>query len=203
MWYGLTMDLAMASYLAVIPCLLVAALVRDRPRPLVWVIVPYTVLLITVIALLTAVDLETFAEWGHRLDGRLVLYLATPREMMASASAAPVPLLTGIFLGLVLAGFAAVRLILVPRIRTLLPAGVLASCTVLVLIAPLIIAIGGGTRQIPLNESRVYFSLDDFANQAALNVPWYFVDSLYWDTYGKTNLFAALPPTRPLASSTI
>lgn len=193
-WHGLTMDLAMASYLAVIPCLLVAALVRARPRMLVYLIAPYTVLLITVIAFLTAVDLETFAEWGHRLDGRLVLYLATPREMMASAGAAPLLLLTGIFLGLVVAGLAAVRAILVPRMSTLSPAGVLASCVVLGVTAPLVFAVSGGTRQISLNESSVYFSLDDFANQAALNVPWYFADSLYWDAYGKTNLFASLPP---------
>jgi len=63
----------MASYLAVIPCLLVAALIRVRPRMLEYLLAPYTALLIAVIAFLTAVDLETFAEWGHRLDGRLIL----------------------------------------------------------------------------------------------------------------------------------
>lgn len=193
-WHGFKMDLATACYLGVLPCLLVALPGRSASKMAVYLIAPYTGLLVLVVAFLTTVDVEVFSDWGHHLDGRLLLYLATPREMLASAGAAPLGLLTAIFLGLVASGLAALYFVLVPRLRTLPPVDLLTSGAVLVVTSPLAIGIMGGTQHIPLNESSVYFSTHDFANQAALNPVWYFADSAYWDSRGKRNPYAFFEP---------
>src|SRR5690606_40276162 len=53
--------------------------------------------------------------------------------------------------------------------------------------ASLIIPIRGGLQLAPLNVSDAYFSDNSFANQAAINVPWNFFNSVLRKTHDKTN----------------
>ena len=178
--YGLRLDGSAAAYLS-LPAFLLLTVSGLFPR---WraatVLGLYTALIGAVVALLTTVDLELYRAWGFRLDATPLQYLDTPGEMAASAGAAPLLLLTVMFLGQLSSGYGLYQRLLTPlplapgwfpRWRAVL-IGVLYT-------ALLLVPLRGGVQQIPVNQSDVYFSAPyPFANHAAINVPWNVVQSL-------------------------
>jgi phosphoglycerol transferase MdoB-like AlkP superfamily enzyme len=203
MLHGLRMDLSVAAYLSVIPSLLLLASSwsrRDWVRPLVKV---YSWVMIAVVALLTVGDLGIFEAWGFRLEATPLQFIGTPHEMLISTESAPILPLTLIFLS-----FAIVAALLFrgfvrrqawndsagPPGRRAFASGLVTFAAMLVATALLVIPIRGGLQWTPLNQSSVYFSSNEFANQAALNVEWNFVRSL---TYGRkaaeTNPYTEVP----------
>ena len=67
---------------------------------------------------------------------------------------------------------------LVPRILAFTRGGALSGALVLPALLPLAVGSHGGIQEIPINQSSVYFSSNNFANQAALNAVWTFLDSV-------------------------
>ncbi|WP_345162323.1 LTA synthase family protein [Nibribacter koreensis] len=192
--YGFRMDISFAAYLSVLPFLLFLMEVAFRKAILLKVIRIYTYVLIPLVLLLTTMDLELYAAWGFRLDTTPLQYLNTPAEMIASAGAAPVGLLTIQYLI-----FAALAIWAFRRLshtwessphhrqKLLLELGVS-----LFLVALLILPIRGGWQQIPLNQSDVYFSQNMFANHAGVNVPWNVMQSLLRKSYNTKNPYEYL-----------
>ena len=60
------------------------------------------------------------------------------------------------------------------------------------LTALLVIPARGGTQLAPINQSTVYFSTSDFANQAAINVAWSFFNGLYRRDQAKKNPYVVM-----------
>ncbi len=187
MLHGLRMDLSAAGYLTVIPGLIVA-LGAWHPLQAVRRIIRfyYTRLVITVVALLTVVDLGLFEAWGFRLDATPLQFISTPHEMLISSESAPILPLALLFIAILLFAALLHRLLLPsgagdappPRERIGLAHGLGVFAGALAATALLIIPIRGGLQWTPLNQSSVYFSSHEFANQAALNVGWNFFRSL-------------------------
>jgi phosphoglycerol transferase MdoB-like AlkP superfamily enzyme len=177
--HGLRMDLATAAYLTVLPALLLAISAVIAGRLLARVLAGYTMFVLLLVSLLTVSDLGLFDAWGIRLDGRPLQYLRTPREAFASAQSSPLVLLLVLLVLFLALGVWAWRTFVAP-----VPGsrgergGPVAAVAMLVLGAALIVPIRGGVQWTPLNESSVYFSTDDFANQAALNAGWNFFHSV-------------------------
>jgi len=177
--HGLRMDLATAGYLTVLPALLLATSAMVPGRFLARMLAGYTMLMLLLVALLTVSDLGLFDAWGIRLDARPLQYLRTPREAFASAESSPLLLLLVLLAVFVALGVWGWRTFVTP-----VPGsrgergGPVAAVAMLVLGAALIVPIRGGVQWTPLNESSVYFSTNDFANQAALNAGWNFFHSV-------------------------
>lgn len=198
LWYGARMDLSMAAYLSlpVSVFLLGSFFLPFFRRPLVYQV--YTILVLVPVLLLVVCDVEAFRQWGFRLDATPLKYLSSPREAWASVSGLPVWRYTLLFLLLCgVAGFGAARW-LRRRARPLgtarerwyigLPALLLAM-------GALVIPMRGGLQQTPLNQSSVYFSANNYANQAALNVPWNVLFGVLSETAAgsETNPYHYLP----------
>lgn len=175
--HGARMDLSAAAYLAVVPGMLIA-LSAVAPRAAIGLIRPYTVALVVLVALLTVVDLGLFAAWGIRLDAAPLLFLRTPREAFASAESSPLALLLAIGVAFGAVALWLFRRLAAPARLAGAGAGAGTASLALGLTALLLVPIRGGLQWTPLNESSVYFSTSDFANQAALNVGWNFFHSL-------------------------
>ncbi|HET7620862.1 MAG TPA: sulfatase-like hydrolase/transferase [Gemmatimonadaceae bacterium] len=189
--HGLRMDLSAAGYLTVVPALLLLASSWSRLSSVRGIIRVYSWIMIAVVSLLTVGDLGIFDAWGFRLDATPLQFIRTPHEMLISSESAPI-----IPLALVLSAFAIFavflfRTIVRPALRndTAAPqrsrafaSGFATAAVMLLATALLIIPIRGGLQWTPLNQSSVFFSSSEFANQAALNVEWNFVRSL---TYGR------------------
>ncbi|WP_143080048.1 LTA synthase family protein [Hymenobacter arizonensis] len=177
--YGLRLDASVAAYVCLLP--FVAFIIGSLlPRfPLRGVIKSYSIVVGILLTLLITVDLELYRTWGFRLDDTPLQYLNSPKEMMASAGSAPLALLVGLFVGLLAASWGLYRLVVgtLPPLPAWFGRGRAALASVLYA-ALLIIPLRGGTQQIPVNQSDVYFSRIAFANHSALNAPWNLVSAL-------------------------
>ena len=177
--YGLRLDASAAAYVCLLPFLLfvVGSLV---PRlPFRGLVATYSVAIGTLLAFLITADLELYRTWGFRLDDTPLQYLNSPREMAASAGSAPLWLLLGLFGLLLLFGWGLYRRV-VGRFAPL-PAWFgpgRAALAGLLYGALLVVPLRGGTQQIPVNQSDVYFSRIAFANHAAINAPWNLMSAL-------------------------
>ncbi len=184
--YGIRLDASLAAYFA-LPALVGLALGRRLPpsRLGARILLIYTVLLLMAATLAVVVDLELYGHWGFRIDTTLAQYLNTPREMAASAGAAPVGWLVALYVALVVGGAWAYQRTLgrwaartapaVPQWRT---AGIALGWAAL-----LVLPLRGGWQQIPVNQSDVYFSTRPFANHAAVNAGW---NLLYYAVRGES-----------------
>jgi phosphoglycerol transferase MdoB-like AlkP superfamily enzyme len=172
------MDLSAAAYATVLPGVLVVLGLLVPPRAVRRGVGVYTVAVIVVVALLTVGDLGIYEAWGYRLDAAPFAYLRTPVEAIASAESSPVLLfavVAGVFAAVAIVAY---RRLVAPRLDAGRRPTALGAAIALVATAALIIPIRGGLQWTPLNQSGVYFSSQEFANQAALNVPWNLVHSL-------------------------
>jgi phosphoglycerol transferase MdoB-like AlkP superfamily enzyme len=202
MLHGLRMDLSAAGYLSVLPGLLVALGAWHPPPAVRRIIRFYTWVAVPIVALLTVVDLGLFDAWGFRLDATPLQFISTPHEMLISSESAPILPLTLLFIALLL--FAAIVYRLLLRVRdgdasvsgekVGFARGLGYFAASLLATATLIIPIRGGLQWTPLNQSSVYFSSHEFANQAALNVGWNFFRSLsYARRAPETNPYTEVP----------
>jgi len=191
--HGLRMDAAATAYLAMVPFLLVlcsTVLPWRRVRPfLFW----WTAPLIFFIAGLTAGDLDLYREWGYRIDATWLQYLSTPTEMGASIASQPLWALFLVIGVLTALGLWAFRKWVLPPADAMPERSLLAIPPILVALALLGVASRGGVQLAPINQSTVYFSASDFANQAAINVAWNFFNGVYRKDQSKRNPYVVMP----------
>ena len=139
----------------------------------------YTGILLFVQLLLIIIDAESFKAWGTRIDATPLKYLSTPKEVWASISHLP--------LFLILIGFLIIYFLLFWLFRRIISISVVLLTNndrrfvqlllLLAFTAALIIPIRGGLQLAPLNQSSVYFSNNQYANNAAVNPSWNFMFS--------------------------
>jgi phosphoglycerol transferase MdoB-like AlkP superfamily enzyme len=191
--HGVRMDLSAAAYATIVPALFVVMGRVVPPRLVRGAIATYTYALIIVVALFTAGDLGIYDAWGVRLDATPLVYLRTPVEAFASVESGPVLLCATVALVFALVCALAYRRYVATRLdgeRYQTTAG-----SILALVAGLLllIPIRGGLQWTPLNQSSVYFSSNEFANQAALNVPWNVAHSVATENaLGRTNPYTQI-----------
>ena len=189
LWHGLIMDISMATYiiLPVIIFVLLSVFVLFFRKPFIYQV--YTGILLLILLFLTVADAGVFNAWGFRLDATPIKYIKSPREAWASIQ--HLPLLRGAIL------FVIVFVVLVMGSNRFLKKGsarinhdtskILALAGLLLLTGLFIIPMRGGLQLSPINQSTVYFSGNNFANQAAINAPWNLMYSLSLSVEDTTN----------------
>jgi phosphoglycerol transferase MdoB-like AlkP superfamily enzyme len=191
--HGLRMDVAATAYVAAVPFLLVllsAVAPWRRIRPLIfW----WTAPLLLFIAGLTAGDLDLYREWGYRIDATWLQYLSTPTEMGASIASQPLWALFSIIGVLTALGLWGLRRWILPP-RDAMPERSLVAIIPIAMATLLLgVASRGGVQLAPINQSTVYFSTSDFANQAAVNVAWSFFNGVYRRNQDTRNPYVVMP----------
>lgn len=205
--HGARMDAAASAYVSFVAFIFVTLTVmvpaRVPTRVLVWLIGGFTALMLVLISLLATIDLETYRNWGFRLDGTPLLYLSTPREALASAGSSPLLLLVLIFLLLATTALYLLFRHLLPlafRFPPVRPIWMLPHFAVLAYLTYwLYVPAKGGYQQSPMTQGMVYFSPENHANQAAVNVAWNFFDSVWWKSYIRSNPYQYLPDAEALS----
>jgi len=197
-WNGLKMDASLAAYLTlpVIIFLLLGLFVRFFHKPLLYQV--YTGLLIFVCLSLVLVDMNLYPAWGYRIDASFLKYLSNPREVYASISHLPI--------AAILLGFAIACLVLITIFNRKVRAWIQklkpafnkwwALAGLVIIAAIMIIPLRGGLQLAPLNQSSVYFSNNNFANQAAINAPWNFMHALTHRSNESVNPFIYMDETK-------
>jgi len=192
-YHGMKMDISFSSYLCLFIFLSLATSSFISIKVISKIITVYTSLFIAAISFISVADLELFTEWGFRIDATPITYLSTPREMAVSASSSPFILL---ILSIILVTAATIWLFkrtIHPKIVVLSRIKPLTGLRYLFMGALMIIPIRGGLQLAPMNQSVAFFSRDDFANQAAINVPWNFFWSINKQLYSRKNPYLFLP----------
>ncbi len=178
--HGLQMDISLVCAVMIIPVCVVARAGFLPPRDTKRLIIGYTAAVLAISTLGIVADLEVFSVWGYRLDSSPLQYLTSSREAFASAAGSPLALLASLLVvtfGLAITVFSKG---LVPYIDTMSRQGQLKSVLLVALLAPGITigARGGINRRMHISPGSVYFSQDNFANQAAINPVWNFFASV-------------------------
>lgn len=175
--YGFRMDLSMACYIILLPCLfvLLSVFIPFFRRSLVYKI--YSGIILFLLLIIVLVDLEIYNEWGYRLDSTVLQYLSSPKEAWASTGHLPVFWILLTF-ALVFAGLLFLFNKLMERsvflLHTEREQEFISAVVIVCFAALLIIPIRGGIQMQPMNPSWVYFSSNNYANVSALNASWNF-----------------------------
>lgn len=194
MWHGLRMDLSMAAYLLMPVCFLALASVAVSVLRKKTVCLVYTAIVLFLFLLITISDLQVFRQWGFRIDATPLKYLSSPKEAWASISHLPLFLYLIIFLLLYGLLFFLFDRMLKKNIELIQPGKrkLLQVVLILVFTGLLFVPMRGGFQLAPINQSSVYFSENNFANQAAINATWNFVHALMNRTDETKNPYADL-----------
>lgn len=181
-WHGLALDMTIAGYVTALPLLLTLVSVWVRIPGRVWRVLfaTYFVVVAVLTAVVFAVDIALYEHWGFRLDATILIYLADPREAMAS-----VDFWLGVRQVLLAAAYAALMIWVFRRVVRLfdgeplrLLRALVASGVLLLLAGGDFLAVRGGLGASVANVSKVYFSADMFLNHAATNPLFSFLSSL-------------------------
>ena len=171
--HGWSLDQTVAGYLTALPLLLLLfSLVVPLPERL-WRILlgSYFTVAALLASAIYALDLGLYGYWGFRIDNSVMIYLATPREAVASLT--PSDWILGfVAFGLTLLGFLGLFRALLKHLKTPPLKGLTALWGGLVLLfmgGLCFLAIRGGVSVATANISKVFFSSDPKLNHAAIN----------------------------------
>ncbi len=190
--HGLSLDMSMSGYLTIIPLFLLIASIWLRLDLLVKIFDVYFTVVLSVIAIVTSVDLILYSHWGFHLDPAVLLYLQSPKEVIASGSV--LEWASGVLVAIVFSVFGYYGYILtIRKILLRLPVARhrVKTCFILVLFAGvLFLPIRGGITVSTMNISHAYFSDRMFLNHAAINPIFNFMYSLgKFDNFGSQYQF--------------
>jgi len=172
---GLRLDISMASYLVALGFAL-SALLLFIPRILKKSIDWAHYIFITLFSFLQVANLELYRNWGFHIDTSPLLYIDTPKEMLAS-----VPLFNTLMLVFFASILSAISIFSYKRFvsnKPLPPVQWYWSPLLLLSAGLMFIPIRGGFGIIALNSGSVYFSNKQFANHVAVNPIWNFQYSI-------------------------
>lgn len=171
--HGLKMDMSMSAYLALPVALLLLFSGLISIKVLKKIIKIYSSIIVIIILLIIVADVFLFKAWGNRIDATPLKYFSNPKEVWASISHLPVFWITFLFVI-----FSIILIFLIKKwVNKLfnpidLNNKAIQILMLILLMGVLIIPLRGGLQLAPLNQSSVYFSDNNFANQAAINAPW-------------------------------
>lgn len=191
-WHALYLDTSFACYFLAFSFLIFPFYILIPYKIFQIIHSSYVLILLILFSLITIAELEIYNEWGSKLSMKAVRYLQHPSEVIHSTS-----------VSFLIFGFAAVGLLLFvsyylwrkicpplsalhENIHSSIWKKVL-TVFVFILIIPVLLVLGirGGTQQIPIQQSDVYFSKHNILNLAAVNSGWNLGQSM-WDN--KKNL---------------
>ena len=170
--YGLTLDVSFASYITILPAVVVPMLLvlKASSNSIHTSIKYYTLFWTITIAFIYTLDAELFSFWGFRLDNTLFRYTGTIGEMLGSTMSSPLLILLPFFFLFAYVSYRMyVKFFHINHFTTIY----IWQLPITILLAALfVIPIRGGLQQIPNNESVAYYSTNALLNQAALNPAW-------------------------------
>jgi phosphoglycerol transferase MdoB-like AlkP superfamily enzyme len=169
--YGFKLDIAIASYIALLPSLLLAFSSFFKGRFIKYFYNIYTAIALLFVTVIIIGDLFMYKYWGFRIDATPLFYMTNLKAMTASVS---------IFT--VIGGIVAVVLItgllyltyskLFGKLLDSLKKDYKSAILLIPATLLLLVVMRGGVSGSSLSTSSAYFSKNQFANHAAINPVW-------------------------------
>jgi len=171
-FYGLKLDISTSTYILIFPFLLIFAGIFFQSKIFRIIINWYTYTLIVIVSFLVIVDMELYKYWGYRLDTSPLIYINTPKEMIASVEWFIIVKQLIILIFLTVNTIFFYTFFINPAFKKLLTGSWKEVLFYLPLFAFLVIPLRGGVGLAPLNTGTAYYSRNEFANHSAINVLW-------------------------------
>jgi phosphoglycerol transferase MdoB-like AlkP superfamily enzyme len=167
-FHALPLDLATACYILAIPFLISAVQSFWSPRFLNIANKAYTFLMVVLYAFITGGEVGLYGEWKSKINVKALRYLENPSEVYNSADSNSFFILLMITLLLAGVGIYSYYRFFYKNIH--FPAKPLQAIA-FVIVTPLLLFLGlrGGWQEIPINQSRSYFSQKNILNLTATN----------------------------------
>ena len=195
LYHGLIMDISMSTYIVipVLLCVIISVFIIFFRKPFIYQL--YTGIILFILLFLLVADVSIFNAWGFRLDATPLKYMKSPKEAWASIQHLP------LFWGALIFLFVFSFLFLMTGRFIKKGTGLLhdnspkflSFIMLTVLMGLFIIPMRGGLQLSPINQSSVYFSTNNFANQAAVNAPWNLMYSLNHAVENTVNPYNSMP----------
>ncbi|MBC7125188.1 MAG: sulfatase-like hydrolase/transferase [Bacteroidales bacterium] len=169
---GAWMDSSLAGYILLLTFLLLAIFFWVSPKSITRMYNALTILLLLVVNTVIISDMELYRNWGYRIDATPLLYLKTPKEAMASLKTYMLILFIILIGATVYFTYRAYKKWVCKPLNEATPLKLWHIPITLFIAVTMIIPIRGGFGIAPMNPGKVYFSLNNFCNHAALNPVW-------------------------------
>ncbi len=187
---GLRMDISVTGYIMAVVGLILIFTSITHGKYIHKIIQPFTLFVLIVSSIIIIADLELYRNWGYRMDATPLLYIAKPKEAMASTAFWLEILLLLFIITLVLSGIIIYKRKIKPQVLKIEKGRITAPFFLLLLTGSMILPVRGSLGIAPMNTGMVYFSENKFANHAAVNVVWNVMNAvLYRKNYEKTYHF--------------
>ena len=181
LWHGLRLDIVTASYILILPTLVLLVSCFCKRFALRQILRPYFILISIVVTVVFCADMVLYLFWGAKIDANDLIYAAKPKDMLASVT------WWSVILGLVAIValcWIMVRVLVRSTPEQLPPLhGRLRAQWGALLFVPLLgllfVGIRGSLTQSTANPSYAYFSSYSFCNHAALNPTFNMIHSLF------------------------
>ncbi len=181
--HAFMLDISMVSYLMALPLLLIIIQHFTPKFFALQAIKVYTLLFTCIYLMISAAEINLYAEWQTKIDYRAIVYLSQPSEVFKTATYAQTIIF---FVYAVLVMLLAYKFYtyFIPKqfeitYDQLFPK-IMKSLSFLSIGAILItIGIRGGIQQIPINQSWSYYSNNNTINLASVNSLWNLLGSVY------------------------
>lgn len=175
---ALSLDTSMASYLMVIPFLMLSIALFKRFSWIIPAIQGYQILLMFVISIIVSSEMELYREWGTKLNYKALLHLENPSEVYGITSNkvlfyALLNIILQTTAGVFLTRWAINKYSLFERPRVFIS---VFYCITIPGI--LFLGIRGGINPIPINISDAYYSSHNILNLASVNSTWHLMQSV-------------------------
>lgn len=171
LFHGLLQDLSASAYLTVIPTLLLLGSVWVRSEAIAKVMNMYFGIVLTLLSVVSVIDIVLYPNWGFRFDSELLMMLFKPKDLFIGVSSMElgIALLAIILLTILL--FIFYRLIIRRKVLKLrLPFSMGKSFFMLLLLLGLLYFPIRGNFFAPMTDiEQAYFSNVQFLNHATVN----------------------------------
>jgi len=169
--YGFKLDIAIASYIVILPSLVLSLTSFFKGRFIKYFYHIYTLLALFICTAVITGDLFMYRHWGFRIDATPLFYMTNLKAMTASVSG--FTLVAGILGVLVMSGqLFYIFYKLFDQLLGSVGKNNKAFFALFPLTLLLIVFVRGGIGIASLTTSSAYFSKSQFANHAAINPVW-------------------------------
>ena len=168
-WHALPVDISTASYILVLPFII---LLVQSIFPIKWINYLnyiYTAIVLLTYLLITVTELGIYEEWKTKLSYKARHYLSNPSEVYNSASTKTFFVLILLLLFQFAVGFYFYKKYLYLPIQKHNRNILLSLIFGITIPGVLFLGIRGGFKEIPINQSKSYFSTHNILNLAAIN----------------------------------
>lgn len=171
-YHAVYLDLSFASYLIIIPFLLLLIQTLTKANVLNIVNKWAAYIFMFLVATIVASELGIYEEWKEKLSFKALSYLARPDEVYRSARGSVI--ITGLLLiALQMAlGVWFFNKYIFENIRIEKRNYLFSAVWFMLMPGFILLGMRGGVQQIPISQSAVYFSHNNFVNLATVNSAW-------------------------------